>query len=117
MTLSFAQLLQLAQNAGFDSDDAPTAAAIALAESSGRTAVIGDQQLGIQSVGLWQINLHAHPQYTVAMMQDPQQNANAAFAIYQGRGSFADWTTYNTGAYKKYLPTCCGGCNDCTCAG
>jgi len=115
MTLSYAQILVLAQNAGFG-DDAPTAAAIALAESSGRTAVEGDVALG-GSIGLWQIYTVMHHCWTPAQLTDPATNAAAAFQIYQAAGGFSPWTTYKTGAYKKYLPTCCGGCNDCTCAG
>jgi hypothetical protein len=57
-----------------------------------------------RSIGLWQINLRAHPEYTEDELHDPQTNANAAFAIYQQAGdSFTPWTTFNTGAYSEYL--------------
>lgn len=113
MTLSYAQILQLAQDAGFG-DDSQTAAAIAMAESSGRTAVEGDVALG-GSIGLWQIYTKVHTQWTPQQLTDPNVNAAAAFSIYQAAGGFTPWTTYLSGAYKKYLPMC-GNC-DCTCVG
>lgn len=101
--LSLAQIQSYAQNAGFDTDEASTAAAIALAESSGNPSALGDPTLGV-SVGLWQINLKAHPEYTQDELLDPQTNANAAFAVYSNAGSnFTPWTTFNTGAYEEYL--------------
>jgi hypothetical protein len=111
MTLGYDDILTLAQNAGFGCD-APTAAAIALAESSGRTAVLGDQQLAPcngPAVGLWQINSAKHTECTVEQLKDPQTNANEAFAVYQKAGGFHPWTTYNNGAYTAFMPTCCGG--------
>lgn len=98
----FNELLQLAQGAGFDTDSA-TAAGIALAESSGNPNAVGDLQLGIRSVGLWQINLSAHPEYSEADMLDPAKNAAAAFQIYSDAGGFSPWTTFRTGAYQKFL--------------
>jgi hypothetical protein len=105
--LSVAQLTQLAQNAGFSGSALSTAVAIALAESSGNPSVVGDTSITPGgSVGLMQINLAAHPQYNAADLMDPQANMDAAFDVYQAAGgSFAPWTTYNTGAYAAYLPT------------
>jgi hypothetical protein len=114
MTLTYAQILTLAQNAGFG-DDAPTAAAIAMAESSGRTAIEGDVALG-GSIGLWQIYTKVHTQWTPQQLTDPATNAGAAFSIYQAAGdSFIPWTTYLTGAYKQYLPGSGTGCTCCNC--
>jgi len=101
-------LVQLAQNAGFSGNDALTAAAIALAESSGvPTKYNAETQagtpLGKGSFGLWQIYLYKHPQFSGWNLYDPQTNANAAFQVYQSEG-FRAWTTYKTGAYLKYLP-------------
>jgi soluble lytic murein transglycosylase-like protein len=98
--LQYSDLVTLAQNAGFDDTD--TAAAIALAESSGNPNAVGDLTLG-GSYGLWQINLKAHPEYADNPDQlfDPATNADAAYSVYQSQG-FQAWTTYNTGAYQKY---------------
>lgn len=101
--LSFTELQSLASSAGFSDDEASTAAAIALAESSGNPSALGDPTLGA-SVGLWQINLKAHPEYTQNELLDPQTNANAAYAVYSdARSSFSPWTTFKTGAYQEYL--------------
>jgi hypothetical protein len=103
MTLTKTQILVLAATAGFTGPDQNTAAAIALAESSGNPAVIGDITLG-DSIGLWQINLRWHPEYTEAMLLDPQTNANAAYLIYkEADHSFTPWSTFKSGAYKAYL--------------
>ncbi len=91
-----------ARNAGFTGIDLGIAVAIAYAESSGNEQAIGDLDLGV-SVGLWQINLAAHPEYSQDELLDPQTNANAAFAIYSAAGnSFSPWTTFNNGAYQNY---------------
>lgn len=92
-----------ARTAGFSGGDLAIAVAIAYAESSGNPNAVGDVDLG-RSIGLWQINLAAHPEYSESELYDPQTNANAAYAIYQAAGeSFKPWTTFNTGAYTKYL--------------
>jgi hypothetical protein len=104
-------LRQLAQQAGFQGSDINTAAAIAEAESSGNPAAVGDLNLTPGgSVGLWQINLVAHPQYTAAQLMNPLTNAQAAYAIYKAAGySFTPWSTYKNGAYAQYLPPGSGG--------
>lgn len=90
-----------ARKAGFSGTDLSIAVAIAYAESSGDPNALGDNG---NSLGLWQINLPAHPEYSGANLYDPQTNADAAFAIYQQAGnSFSPWTTFKTGAYAQYL--------------
>jgi hypothetical protein len=105
--LSASQIAQYAANAGFSGSALNTAVAVALAESSGNPNVIGDTNLTPGgSVGLWQINLAAHPEYDASSLMDPQANADAAFDIYQqAGGSFTPWTTFNTGAYTAALPS------------
>jgi len=97
------QIAAYAANAGFSGADLVTAVAIALAESSGNPNAIGDVNLG-GSIGLWQIYLPDHPEYSAPGLFDPQANADAAFAIYQAAGnSFSPWTTFKTGAYTENL--------------
>jgi soluble lytic murein transglycosylase-like protein len=105
--LSQSDVMNYAQTAGFSGDDLNTAVAIAQAESSFNPNAVGDLNITPGgSIGLWQVNLKAHPEYTAAQLQDAQTNANAAYAIYQAAGNaFSPWTTYNTGAYAKYLPS------------
>lgn len=108
--LSIAELLQLAQAAGFSGGDLLKAVAIAMAESGGDPAALGDTSIGsgTGSFGLWQINADAHPEYgpNFAQLYDPTTNANAAYAIYQKAGfSFSPWSTYKSGAYLNYVST------------
>lgn len=103
MYLTKFQVIPYAEAAGFTLEDLNIAAAIAMAESSGNTAALGDPTLGV-SVGLWQINLRWHPEYTQAELLDPQTNANAAFKTYAQAGNkFTPWATFNSGAFQRYL--------------
>lgn len=76
-----------------------TMVAIAGAESSYRV----DADNGI-AAGLWQINYHAHPQWTAQELYDPNTNAQAAMSVYRSQGLTA-WTTYTNGAYRQFLGT------------
>jgi hypothetical protein len=104
-----AELLDLAMNAGFSPGDAAIASAVALAESNGNANAYNPETAagnapGKGSVGLWQINLAAHPEFSGWNLYDPQTNANAAFQVWQGAGgSFQPWTTFRTGAYQAFL--------------
>lgn len=94
--------------AGFGRDR-PTlerAVAIALAESSGRVKVVNS--IGC-CVGLFQINVKAHTQYKTAQMQDPQQNANAAWAISNEGRNWKPWEAFTNGSYLMYIPTAKAG--------
>jgi hypothetical protein len=102
-TMTPDQIAQVAANAGFTGNDLITAVAVALAESSGNPGVVGDLSLTPGgSVGLWQINLKAHPDLAGMNLTDPQVNANAAYTVYQQAGnSFNPWSTFknnSTGA-------------------
>lgn len=104
MRLTADEISTYAANAGFTGADLSTAVAVALAESSGQTDVLGDPMLGV-SVGLWQINLKAHPEYSRGELTDPQTNADAAYAIYAAAGrSFKPWSTFKNAAYLAYVP-------------
>ncbi len=99
--LTLPQLRELARAAGFPNPD--LAAAVAMAESAGNSMAVGDVTRGF-SIGLWQINLRAHPEYNAVSLYDPNNNAQAAMKISSGGTNWKPWTTFNTGAYKKYLP-------------
>jgi hypothetical protein len=103
--LSVPQIAVYAANAGFEGNDLLTAIAIALAESGGDPGAVGDLNITRGgSVGLWQINLRWHPQYTAQALMDPQTNADAAFQIFQAAGdSFSPWSTFKSGAYRSHL--------------
>ena len=117
MTYTYAQLEALWTQHGGPAAEAPTAAAIALAESGGNPDAIlntaypdrpnyhppAPGNLPEYSVGLWQINLVAHPSYTEAQMLTPTGNVKAALAISSGGINFTPWSTYNSGAYLPHL--------------
>lgn len=102
-------IARLAYNAGFRGDDLRTAVAIAYAESGGNPAnynpetAAGTPQ-GMGSVGLWQIYRKAHPDLAKLDLNDPQTNANAAFAVWTQAGkSFHPWATYQHGSFRHFL--------------
>lgn len=97
---SFQQLKDLWVMYGGSPNVANVAAAIALAESGGNSNATAHEPNGTLSRGLWQINsVHgANSSYDVAT------NVRAAVALYNSKGGkFTDWTTFNTGAYRKFL--------------
>ena len=111
MNLTYDDIEIFAKNAGFEALYLDIATAVALAESSGNilaynpeTAARGGTPVGLGSYGLWQIYLKAHPEFAGENLYDPQTNADAAFKVYTNSGkTFTAWTTFNNGAYKKYL--------------
>lgn len=99
-TYSFAQLEALWIGAGGPSKEAPLAAAIALAESSGNPNAEGHNTNGTIDRGLWQIN-SVHGALSTTNIA---ANAKAAVQIYKAKGNtFTDWVTYNTGAAGTIL--------------
>lgn len=103
--LTYAQLEGLWIRAGGPVAQAPTAAAIAQAESGGQAGDTNpSDNHGTQtSWGLWQISNGTHsapsPQWNV-----PIVNARLAVAKYKGAGnSFSPWGTFNSGAYRKFM--------------
>ena len=54
------------------------------------------------SWGIWQINILAHKEVTVAEATDPTFAARYAYKLYADAGkSFGDWGTYTSKAYQK----------------
>ena len=103
-----------ARRAGFSAQDAVTATAIALAESGGRTTVLGDRSLTNAtwgpSVGLWQIRTLNRDQntgrtrdLTRLLRGDPTDQARAALDVFRQAGDWRPWTVFTTGAYRQYL--------------
>lgn len=94
-----AQRYQYALNAGFNSADAIVMAAISMLEC-GNCDMSSVNKTGDSS--LWQINsVHG---YSVAWLADPQNSANAAYAVWKAQG-FNAWCTYPGG---------CGGASTTT---
>ena len=102
---TYAQLEALWINAGGSQSVAPIAAAIAMAESGGCSAALNTTDNGgtQSSWGLWQISDGSHNQ-PVSGILDPNVNAAAAVKKWRNHGgSFDDWGTYTSGAYRKYV--------------
>ena len=103
---SYSQLEGLWDEAGGPSSVAPTMAAVAEAESGGRSDNNNyndsNGRGGTQtSWGLWQISDGTH-NMPVANIDDPLVNARAAVAKYRASG-FSPWGTYTSGAYRQFL--------------
>ena len=95
-----AQVVQVAVDAGFKMETlAPNplnrqemipspilAGATAYAESKLDPAVVSPDG----GVGLWQVDLQEHPQYTLVQLQDPRQNARAALTISGGGRTWSE---------------------------
>lgn len=97
-TLTLTEMRALAAQTGFPDPD--LAAAVAMAESGGKTAIVGPTA----DYGLWQIHQASHPQYSVAGLLDPSYNARAAFAISKQGTDWSAWATYNAGLHLRWMP-------------
>ncbi len=103
--LTFAQLEAVAGEGGFPKSMEPLMAAIALAESSGNPQSTNptDNNGTQTSWGLWQISTGTHAE-PAPNWYDPVENAKLAYGKWKSQGLRA-WGTYDTGAYKRYLPS------------
>jgi hypothetical protein len=89
--MSAKDIAQVAYNAGWRGEQLVIATAVGLAESGGRYWVVNE----IGCVGLWQINVPVHPQWTTAAMKNPAANAAAAMTLYKGAGNhWSPWEAY-----------------------
>lgn len=115
---SAAELLDINARAGWIAPDIATITAIMLAESQGWSAAEGDEAIAGQkasngqtwgkSLGLGQVRSIVEERgrgtdRDASRLTDPAFNSRACLHIRQQRGSFADWSTFKDGTYKKYL--------------
>lgn len=110
--LSYAQLKGLWLQAGGSPKIADTMAAVALAESGGRTDALNPNgATGDYSVGPWQINYYGNlrPGRTARygtpeqLLANPLLDAKAAVDLAGTGGGLGNWSTYNHGTYQRYL--------------
>jgi|5_EtaG_2_1085323.scaffolds.fasta_scaffold61981_2 hypothetical protein len=112
----FGELEAMARQAGFDPSISPVMAAISLAESGG-DPFAHNPKYPDDSYGLFQINMLDEPGYKLGQERrqryglrsneqlfDPMENLKAAKDIYDNQGLNA-WSVYQSGAYKKHLPS------------
>lgn len=96
---TYAQLEGLWIQYGGNKAVAPTAAAIAMAESGGNPNAFNGADPSGGSKGLWQIN-GAHGAQSSF---DVATNTRAAIAISGDGKNWQPWSTFSSGAYRKYL--------------
>lgn len=108
--LSSSEISGYASKAGFSGDDLGIAVAVAQAESRGNPTAHNSKPPD-DSYGLWQINMLGslgparRKEFGITsntQLYDPATNAKAAYMVWKSSGWKA-WTTYTSGAYKKYL--------------
>ncbi|MFF4019943.1 peptidoglycan-binding protein [Streptomyces sp. NPDC001843] len=112
--MKLTQLRALVAQAGFTGSDINIAAAVAMAESRGDPAAVGDQELADNkwgpSFGLFQIRSLRHPEQfsppdmlrIAVKLKDPLYNARTAKAIKDAHG-WGRWSTFTNGAYRQYM--------------
>ena len=109
-----ATMVNYAKAAGFKGDDAAIAGAIAMAESGGDLRAHNtNAQTGDNSYGAMQINMlnRLGPERRAAFglssndqLFNPTTNFRVAKQMKDARQGWADWSTYNRGEYKQFLP-------------
>ena len=103
-TLSKGQIMSLWTANGGNPTVANTAAAVALAESSGRTGVLSSNPDGGTNVGLWQLDTRGVGSgYSVEQLRDPATNARVTVMGSLNGANWGPWQTYVEGTYRKYL--------------
>lgn len=104
-TLDAYDIATLARSAGFTGQGLTNITAIALAESGGNPTDICNSCAGVteHSVGLTQVNMDVHSNYSQSYLLNPLNNLKAAYQISGGGKNFQPWTTYTKGTYKQFL--------------
>lgn len=103
-TYTYAQLMGLWIQNGGSRATAAVAAAIAEAESSGRSDATSSNPDGGTNVGLWQLDTNGKGSgYSEQQLLDPATNAHVAEVGSNGGRDWSAWATYVSGAYKRFL--------------
>lgn len=107
------QLVALAKEVGFPDSEVDRAADIAMRESGGNPSAVLDTrgktdlppgQIPENSIGLWQINLLAWPEFTKQELLNPKSNARAALKIWKKAG-WSPWSTAKQTPLIEPTPT------------
>lgn len=110
--LSSSDVARYAYAAGFRGEALVIAVAVAFAESGGKSDAIGDWSLQDStwgpSLGLWQVRSVKAVSGTGqardgSRLSDPLFNAQSAYQISSGGTNFGPWTTFNNGAFQRYI--------------
>jgi|SRR5271165_4434421 len=120
LLLTLVQIHDLAVKHGFEDPD--TAAAVAWAESVGNPAAslivtqaqadaynaahpTGPRHGPERSFGLWQVNALVWTRFDETQLTDPDYCAEAALLISRGGTHWQPWSTYNSGLYRRFMPS------------
>ena len=99
-----AQIKALWTGNGGSAGTANVAAAVAMAESSGRTQITSPNPDGGTNVGLWQLDTKGvGAGHSVAQLQDPATNARITIMGSANGTNWSKWEAYTKGRYKDYL--------------
>ena len=103
-TLSKDQLMTLWTANGGNPGSARVAAAVALAESSGRSDSLSQNPDGGTNVGLWQLDTRGvGAGYSIEQLRDPATNARVTVMGSLNGANWSPWQTYVEGTYRKFL--------------
>lgn len=103
-TFNHAGLVTLWTANGGSTSTADVAAAVGMAESSGRSAVTSANPDGGTNVGIWQLDTKGEGAgYTVAQLSDPATNARVTVMKTANGTNWHAWETWVNGAYKRFL--------------
>lgn len=119
LVMGYPDLYKLALSVGLPPEKADIAAAIALAESRGRTGAVhvgdnGEGQTDCNSYGLWQIQSCCKRDKVGVRVDKSKlltaEGSAAAMMNISGSGkNWGPWTTYRNGAYRAFLKGGGGG--------
>lgn len=101
MRLPPEEIFRYALEAGFSPDQAVTMTAIALAESGGNPEA--HNPVGEDSIGLWQVNREAHPDFAGLDGTDPLTNARMAYEVSGHGADIGRWTVTHADRGAAYL--------------
>jgi hypothetical protein len=103
-TLDRAGLESLWSANGGNPTVAGTAAAVALAESSGRTDATSTNPDGGTNVGLWQLDTRGVGSgYSIDQLKDPATNARVTVLGSLNGANWSAWQTFVEGTYRRFL--------------
>jgi hypothetical protein len=104
VAMTKAQITALWTSSGGAANTANLAAAVAMAESSGRAWITSPNPDGGTNVGLWQLDTRGvGAGHTVAQLQDPATNARITIMGSANGTKWGQWEAYTAKHYLEYL--------------
>ena len=100
--VSLPTLANILRSVGFTGQSLVTGLAIIMAESSGNARARNSNTNGTTDRGVWQINT-VHKQVTDAQADNPLEASKFAYNLSRGGTKWSDWSTYNNGAYLRFM--------------